>query len=341
MFWESGEWCGLSFGLAPYTSQRIVGSDKHDGASLLQSDQLGYTVLGQAYARWRGLDSQITLYRQVLETPLLNTYDCKMTPVTFEAYTIANNSISNLTLTVSQVEKIKTWTASSFRSLSESAGYENTSDGITLAGATWAFEPLTLQVWEYYAHNLANSVYAQADLKGPDTGLPAWSLSAQGLSQQDVGAAYAGEIRTGMAGLLGSLAWKGFTLTAGGTVTDNGTCIFNPWASYPGYTSLMEEDCNMAGEKAWMAGLAYDFAKIGLAGVSAFMNHSEAWTPELGSFSEPEQIENNITVDYKPCNWLQGLAVRGRAAFVRNSFSMNGADYEDFRIIVDYECKLF
>ena len=339
--WESGQWHGLSFGLTPYTSQRIVGSDEHDGASLLQPGQQGYTVLGQAYARWRGWDNQITLYRQILETPLLNTYDAKMTPVTFEAYTFENRSITNLTLTLSQVEKIKPWTESSFRSLSDAAGYDNTSDGITLAGVSWTCESLTLQAWEYYAHNLVNSVYAQADLKGPVTGLPAWSLSAQGLSQQDVGAAYAGEIRTGMGGIMGGLAWKGITLTAGGTITDNGADIFNPWASYPGYTSLMEEDCNMAGEKAWMMGLAYDFAGLGLEGVSAFMNHSEAWTSKLGSLSDPEQIETNFTADYRPGGLLRGLGVRARAAFVRNSLCMNGTDYEDFRIIVDYECKVF
>lgn len=342
LLFESGEWRGLSFGLAPYTSQRIAGPDEHDGGSLLQAGQRGYTVLGQAYARLRGWDTQVTLYRQILETPLLNSYDCKMTPVTFEAYVLVNSSITNLSVTVAQVEKIKTWTASSFRSLGEAAGYDNTSDGITLAGVKWDCAPLSLQAWEYYAHNMVNSLYAQADFRQrPEEGRPAWSVSAQGLGQHEVGAAYAGEIRTGMCGLLAGLAWKGFTLTAGGTATDSGACIFNPWASYPGYTSLIEEDCNMAGEKAWMAGLAYDFAEIGLDGLGAFMNHSEAWAPGLGSLSDPEQFETNFTVDYGAGGLLRGLSVRARAAFVRNSLSMNGADYDDFRVIVNYERRIF
>jgi len=338
---ESGEWHGLSFGLTPYTSQRGAGADDRDGGGLLRTGQKGYTVLGQAYARWRGRDSEITLHRQILDTPMLNSFDVKMTPITFEAYTLENRSFTNLALTLSQVEKIKPWSATSFHSLSEAAGFAGTDDGMTLGGAVWTTEPLTVQVWEYYAHNLANSVYAQADARWPRTESITWLLSAQGLHQQDVGAAYAGEFQTGMGGLLGSVIWNGFTLTMGGTITDHGADIYNPWASYPGYTSLMEEDCNVAGEKAWMVGVAYDFATVGLNGLSAFMNHSESWTDESRGLSDPEQVEVDFTVDFKPRGWWQGLSLRARAALVRNSLSLKGTDYEDFRIIMNYERALF
>ena len=334
---KSGEWMGLSFGVVPYTSQRLAGEENHDGASLLKAGQEGYAVLGQAYARWSGWDSEVTLHRQMLDTPMLNSYDVKMTPVTFEAYTFINHAISNLTVTLSQVQTIKGWTETSFHSLSEAAGFDHTDDGLTLASLLWSAKPLTAQVWEYYAHNIVNSVYAQMDFQAPDDGLPVGSISLQGLHQQDVGSAYAGEFQTGMGGVLGGLSWKGFTLNLGGTITDKGGDIFNPWAAYPGYTSLVEEDCNLAGEKAWMAGLAYDFSEIGLDGLNAFYTHSEAWTPEEGSFSNPEQFEDDITVDFKPGGLWRGLAVRARAAFIQNSLSTDGADYEDLRFIVNYE----
>ena len=131
---KSGEWHGLSFGLTPYTSQRLEGSDENDGGGLLQAGQHGYTVLGQAYARWSGWDSQVTLHRQILDTPLLNSFDVKMTPITFEAYTLENRSLTNLTLTFSQVEEIKTWTATSFQSLSQAAGFDGTDEGMVRTG---------------------------------------------------------------------------------------------------------------------------------------------------------------------------------------------------------------
>ena len=210
-----------------------------------------------------------------------------------------------------------------------------------MGGLVWAPERLTVQAWEYYAHNIVNSVYAQVDFLGPDTGGPVWTLSAQGLRQQDVGDAYAGEFQTGMGGILGGVIWHGFTLNTGGTITDHGADIYNPWASYPGYTSLMEEDCDVAGEKAWMVGVAYDFATLGMKGLSAFMNHSQSWTPESRDLDDPEQVETDFTVDFKPAGGWQGLSLRTRMAFVRNSLSLDGADYEDFRIIVNYECAWF
>jgi len=334
---KSGAWNGLSFGLTPYTSQWLAGSKDHDGGGLLQEGQKSYTVLGEAYAQWKGLDSKVILYRQLLDTPFLNSFDVKMVPVTYEAYTLVNQSISNLTLTLSQVEHIKPWTSTSFQSFSEAAGLDGSDDGMTLAGILWEPESITLQIWNYYAYNIVNSLYAQADYKGPDSSDATWTLSAQGMAQQDVGSAYAGEIQAGMGGLLGGMIWNGFTFNLGGTITDNNTDIYNPWASYPGYGSLMEEDNDVAGEKDWVAGLAYDFSEIGLKDLSAFVWHSSAWAPEQGSLSDPHQQEWDITADYKPGGFWEGLWVRARAAYVDNSLSLDGADYEDLRLIVNYE----
>jgi outer membrane porin, OprD family len=334
---KTGEWMGLSFGLTPYTSQWLAGDEEDDGGGLLQEGQEGYSVLGQAYVKWSGWDSHITLYRQLIDTPFLSSFDVKMVPVTFEAYTLVNQSISNLTVTLSQVEHIKPWTATSFQSFSEAAGLDGSDDGMTLAGLLWEPESITLQLWNYWAYNIVNSIYAQADWTGADSGGPVWSLSAQGMHQHDVGSSQAGEIQAGMGGLLGGVVWKGLTLNLGGTVTDNNTDIYNPWASYPGYGSLMEEDNDVAGEKAWVAGLAYDFAEIGLKDLSAYAWHSEAWTPALGSFSDPEQHEWDLTIDYKPGGIWEGFWIRGRAAYVDNSLSTDGVDYEDLRLIVNYE----
>jgi outer membrane OprD family porin len=334
---KSGAWNGIRIGLTPYTSQWLAGSKDHDGGGLLQEGQKSYSVLGEAYVQWQGLDSTVTLYRQLIDTPFLNSFDVKMVPVTFEAYTLVNQSISNLTLTLSQVEHIKPWTSTSFQSFSEAAGLDGSDDGMTLAGILWEPESLTLQIWNYLAYNIVNSVYAQADFAGPDMGEISWTLSAQSMVQQDVGSAYAGEIQAGMGGLLGGMVWKGLTFNLGGTITDNNTDIYNPWASYPGYASLMEEDNDVAGEKAWVAGLAYDFSEIGLQNLSAFAWHSEAWTPERGSFSDPEQHEWDLTIDYKPGGIWEGFWFRTRAAYVDNSLSFDGTDYEDFRIIVNYE----
>ncbi len=339
---ESGRWHGFSVGLAPYTSQRLYGPDSEAGSRLLKSDQAGYTVLGQAWAQYERWDSRLRLYRQILDTPFLNPYDYRMTPVTVEAYTFESAALTNFLFMLSQVERIKGWNDSSFCYLSDAAGYAGTDDGLTLAGAVWRpAEGIVAQAWEYYAHNLANTIYGQADGIWPVGGALVLSASAQGVYQRDVGAAYAGEFQTGMGGVQGGASWRGWTMTAAGTITDGGADIFNPWASYPGFTSLVEEDNNVAGAKAWMVELRYDLAEMGLRGWSAFVDHSQAWTPDQGSLRAPAQLETDVTVDYRPGGWWTGFWLRLRAGFVENSLTGDGVDYEDYRIMVNYERRLF
>ena len=81
--------------------------------------------------------------------------------------------------------------------------------------------------------------------------------------QKDVGKALEGEFHTGMAGIQGGIAWRGLELTLGFTITDDNYDIVNPWGAYPGYTSLMEEDNDLAGEKSWVFGLSFDFNSMG------------------------------------------------------------------------------
>ena len=42
-----------------------------------------------------------------------------------------------------------------------------------------------------------------------------------------------------------------------------------------GYVSLIDRDFNRAGEDAWLIGLAYDFGRLGVTGLSAFCNFAQ------------------------------------------------------------------
>src|SRR6266850_2977635 len=59
------------------------------GTSLLQEGQRGYAVLGQLYARVKLFEGQfLSLYRQIYDTPYMNRNDSRMTPNTFEGYSL-------------------------------------------------------------------------------------------------------------------------------------------------------------------------------------------------------------------------------------------------------------
>lgn len=342
--YDTALWHGLGAGAVLYTSQGlgIFTDPDRDGSSLLAPGQRGYTVLGQAFLKAQVSETRVKIFRQELDTPLINPYDCKMTPKTVEAYTIESGDIPYLHMLASHVTKIKGWTDSSFTSMSEYAGFEDTREPVTLAGLTFTpLDQLEFQVWEYYAHEFMNVVYCQADGNLPlDTDLKLTG-SLQAIDQRDVGEAIGGAFSTGMAGVKAGVNWAGTELAFGYTITSSSHDIVNPWGSYPGFTSIMEEDCDLAGEKAWLVEFAYNFERAGIKGLKALFDYTYASKPETDDRVQANQNEYNLTVDYRFGGRLDGLWLRLRAAHVENSKSTGGEDYSDYRIIVNYDFSVF
>ncbi len=52
-------------------------------------------------------DTTVVLGRQLLGTPMLQGYDWLLAPASFEAYTLMNNSIENVTLVGAYVTKVR------------------------------------------------------------------------------------------------------------------------------------------------------------------------------------------------------------------------------------------
>ena len=78
----------------------------------------------------------------------------------------------------------------------------------------------------------------------------------------------------------------------------------------------MIKSFNRADEDAWLVGASYDFARIGLPGLSSFINYAQGYTPDSGANGSPDQSEFDITIDYRiQSDWFKGLWLRGRAAY--------------------------
>lgn len=338
--YDSAKLYGLSTHLVGYTSQGFVLTDPdQDGTDLLQSGQKGYTVLGQAYLQAELHKTKLKLYRQAINTPFININDAKMTPITYEAYTLETQEIPNTKITLSHVTKIKGWNNSSFENMSKAAGFPETNEPVTLAGII--FTPLqkyTIQLWNYFCHEFMNVIYFQADGK--------WSISenfsitgsAQAMDQRDIGKSIGGDFHTGMGGLLAGIIWKGLTFKLGFTVTGDDHDTVNPWAGYPGYTSIMEEDNDLRGEKAWVVSVKYDFNNLGIKGLIFSLDHAQSYVPPNNDwFSSPDQKETDITLDYYFNEQLKGMWLRLQMGFVDHPFDeVEDKDYEEYRLILNY-----
>jgi hypothetical protein len=210
-----------------------------------------------------------------------------------------------------------------------------------MAGARYSFGPSSsIGAINHYGHNTYNTFFAEAsgarDLADP------WGLrlSGQFTHQESVGDALTGDFRTHQVGVKSDLSYAGAVLTLAYIQTGDGSDIRNPWGGSPSYGSLIIEDFDRAGEKAWRVGLSYDFSAVGWKGTSGFINYASGDTPDHGRNATNDQDELDFTIDFKPPEGaLQGLWLRARAAFV-NQHGTGARDVADYRLILNYEIPL-
>ena len=113
------------------------------------------------------------------------------------------------------------------------------------------------------------------------------------------------------------------------STTNNGLRILRQFGRVPAFNSLMISDFAGASENSARVGVSYDFARIGLAGFTAFANYAHG---ELAANQHEDEID--VTADYRigrgPLKnfWL-------RLRYGDNSLSNQPAT-EDFRIILNY-----
>lgn len=340
--YESPEWRGFSIGLGGYTSQPFLIDDPdHGGTGLLAEGQSGFSVLGQAWLQGRVGSSALRLGRQILETPFINSYDVKMVPVTVEGAAFSNRSLKDLNITAAHITGIKPWTDTTFQAMSQAAGFAGTEEPVSLAGAVWIpAKGYSIQFWNYFCHQFMNAIYFQADATWPLGKEWTINASAQAMDQRDVGRALGGSFNANQWGLQLNLAWRGLQFTAAYTGASPDHDIFNPWGSYPAWTSIMEEDNDRAGEDTWLAGLTYDFSHVGIKGLSAYTLHTFSRTPDSGPHASPNQNEHDINVDYHFQGNLKNFWLRVRGAYVDQDEDLGGEDFSDFRIILNYDFRL-
>jgi outer membrane porin, OprD family len=97
--WAAGGWLAFRSGLigdvfgvhvAGYTSQPIFAPLDEGGTKLLAPPQNSIGVLGQVYGRIQIGDQEIRGGRQLVDTPLINPFDVRMVPNTFEGATLVS-----------------------------------------------------------------------------------------------------------------------------------------------------------------------------------------------------------------------------------------------------------
>jgi len=341
---QSGWWQErLRAGMSLYTTQKVHGPQDKDGTLLLAPGQEGFTVLGEAYLEASLPWSMVARAgRTTFNLPYLNQQDNRMLPNTFEAYGVGRRVDQGVSFILVQVDEMKKRNSDRFESMSEAAGLVNSDKSMSTAGLSMAYGRFYAGAISHYAWDFMNTFYMEANLAKTVTENLALSGSVQYTDQRSIGDELDGSFDTHVVGTELATSYRQAVLRFAYTSTDEESGIRSPFGGYPGYASIIVKDFNRAGEDAWLVGLSYKFSALGMPGLSTFLNYAEGNTPDRGAAASPDQDEFDITVDYHfQSRPLEGLWLRGRAAFVDQDNSVAGADdLDDYRLIVNYEVPI-
>jgi len=234
--YDSAEWQGLSFGAKFYAVEGLRIHDitaqqdwadnnswDYYDAAMHGDEGEDYGFIGEAYLNYHRGNTNLKVGRQKLNTPMAGADDARMQANLFEAAVVSNTDISDTTLILAHVTRETVGTFGNVygapSALSLQSGYglgykEGTNgnfadmgvialgSGTDTAGVTAGammyngIENLKLQAWDYYAHDIANIVYLQANygwncLLNNDIKMKA---SAQYINESDVGDKLAGTV---------------------------------------------------------------------------------------------------------------------------------------------------
>lgn len=320
--------------------------------SNLKSDGSSINVLGEAAMSYTYDDTIVKYGRQRLNTPLTNDYYNRMLPNSFEALTLENRSIADVTLKGAYITKWKYKDSDHFISPTENYGFHR---DIVMLGGVMKKGRITNEVYDYYVPDVMNALYIQSEtpkflsesspfnisgslqyLKENGVGDKRIKLSSTYLIGTKLGLHYNDWSLTGLFTQIGDQSLAG----TGGRYAKMG------WGGFITYTDLqIDGETENAGAVAYGTVLTHRFDKTLEASLKYLrIDQSDSKQSAPNSLTKdynprPDSDEYNLDTTYQP---TKEIRLRCRFAYIDyNPSSTNlykNRAYDEFntRIIADY-----
>lgn len=185
--YKSNTYYGLNSGVTFYTSQPVGGVNNN--SLFFDSNNKGYSILGEAYINADLEQTSIKFGRQEIETPFADSNDRGMIPNTFESLMIINTSLTDTTLLASHLHR---WAGVDVEPEPENFIKLNGTNGVNILGVIYIpSDKWNAQAWYYSAKNSTNTSYLETAISpleniefglqygnqnGGDTNGKAWGL---------------------------------------------------------------------------------------------------------------------------------------------------------------------
>ena len=372
--YDSAEWNGLSFGTKFYA---VNGLKIHDEAestdsfdpSLYGDDFENYGFIGEAYLNYKRGNTNLKIGRQKLNTPLAGADDARMLPNLFEAAVLSNTDIDDTTLILAHVTRETVGTFGNVYgtagALSLQSGYglgykEGTNgtfadmgvialgagtdtSGVTVAAATYkGIAGLKLQAWDYYAHDILNAVYLQADygwncLLNDNVKMKA---SAQYINESEIGDELAGKVDSNYWGVKLGAAYSAlsgyvaYSQTGDSDGAMNGG-IITPWGGMPAFTQgMVTRHMFFADTDATKVAATYNFKDFGVdLKATAYYISFDIGASNTYTGTAYTAEESGFDIKYTP-EFNKDLHFRFRGNFPTDF--KEDLDWNEYRFIVNY-----
>lgn len=333
----------LAFGATEYASQRLAGPPDKDGTDLLEPGQRSYTVLGEVYAEALLNETvKASVGRRQYATPYINGNDSRMTPATFQGYSVLGTlgAVGGpvVRFGAGYIDKMKDRDSDEFVPMSVIAGVPATVErGVFAGGANLSSGNFAIGIVEYYSPDIISIVYTETK----------YSIALANRTRVQFGVQYSSQGSTGnnsltghafstdQFGLKAELVLGSALLTAAYTGTGSGANMRSPWGAYPGYTSVQVENFFRAGEKAGMGRAAYNFAYV--RGLSAYALYVHGTQPTSSKQYPQDEYDLNLQWDGRT-GLFKGLTLRARYGHVAQD-SRADQHQDEFRLMLYYQLR--
>jgi hypothetical protein len=136
----------IEFGTALYSTYAINNQNEATQFTFLDTNNKGYSTLGELYINYSIDTTSIKIGRQALDTPHLDTDDIAMVSNSFEAISIVDKSFKDTTITLASVNK---WSGVDSPEVSKFTNIQNNKP-LNMIGIEYeGFNDIALSVWEY------------------------------------------------------------------------------------------------------------------------------------------------------------------------------------------------
>jgi hypothetical protein len=301
---------------------------------------------------------------------MAGTDDARMLPNLFEAYLLTNTDVQSTTITLGHITRFAQGTfgrAYDGGLLAATSGYsfvdsrnqvgefvnagsyavgENTA-GVSVASVIYTgIEGVKLQAWDYYAHDILNAIYLQADASWDCRLNPAMKMyaAAQLISESDIGDSVIGDVDAMYWAIKLGTKFNNFNVSAAYSSNDENTDAFGngavvtPWGGMPAFTQgMVTRHQFLAGTDALKLAGSYNWKDLGANLSTALYYASFDMGDNSGYGIARTATEAGFDFIYKP-EAVKNLQLRLRGNFPTDFYeSADGAvDWSEYRFIANY-----